>query len=582
VDSYLGLVALLSLFVGGIGVAQTVRAWIAGKTDAIAVLECLGLRPRQVLALFVAQTVLLALAGSAVGALAGALVQLAAPGLAGDLLPAGLARPWQPGALLRGLALGLGLALAFSLVPLLATLRVPPARVLRRDAAALAPGRVTGALAVGVLLAAVLLTATVQSRSLERGAVVTGGVLVAAGLLVLAGRAVAALAARAPREGLPLALRHGVAALGRPQAGTQSGVLALGLGTLVVLALFLVQHGLARELSTGMPEDAPTVFTIDVQPDQWPGVERLFDEHGATHVDSTPVVVARLAAVDGRPVEELVRERRDGRGSRWVLTREQRLTYRAELPADNRVVAGALWSDPARAEVSLEQDYADDLAVGLGQTLTFDVQGVPVGLVVTSLRTVEWKTFGINFFLIVEPGVLEEAPQFRIAAARVAAHEEQPLQDELVAAYPNVTMLRVREVLEKIVSVLGTIGLAVRVLGGFTVVAGVVILAGAVSAGSVRREREVALLETIGMTRGQVVRMLATEYALTGLVAGAIGAAGGTALAWGVLEQWMELDFEPSLAPLLVAVAATVALSVGAGIAASARALAVRPLAVLR
>jgi putative ABC transport system permease protein len=330
VDSYLGLVALLSLFVGGIGVAQTVRAWIAGKTDAIAVLECLGLRPRQVLGLFVAQTVVLALAGSAAGALIGALVQLAAPALAGDLLPAELIRPWQPFAMLRGLALGLGLALAFSLVPLLATLRVPPARVLRHDAAALTAGRPTRIAAIGVLLATVLVTATVQSRSLERGAVFTAGVLVAAGLLALAGRAVAALARRAPRERLPLALRHGIAALGRPQAGTQGGILALGLGALVVLALFLVQDGLARELSTGMPEDAPTVFTIDVQPDQWPGVQEVFRAHDATHVDSTPVVVARLAAIDGRPVDEILRERSegDGRGSRWVLTREQRLTSR--------------------------------------------------------------------------------------------------------------------------------------------------------------------------------------------------------------------------------------------------------------
>jgi putative ABC transport system permease protein len=430
----------------------------------------------------------------------------------------------------------------------------------------------------------VLVTATVQSRSLERGAVFTAGVLVAAGLLALAGRAVAALARRAPRERLPLALRHGIAALGRPQAGTQGGILALGLGALVVLALFLVQDGLARELSTGMPEDAPTVFTIDVQPDQWPGVQEVFRAHDATHVDSTPVVVARLAAIDGRPVDEILRERSegDGRGSRWVLTREQRLTYRAELPDDNRIVAGGLWSDPGRAEVSLEEDYANDLDVTVGQTLTFDVQGVLIELLVSSLRTVEWKTFGINFFLIDEPGVLEEAPQFRIAAARVAPASEQPLQDELVARFPNVTLLRVREVLEKIVSVLDTIGLAVRILGGFTVVAGVVILAGAVSAGSVRREREVALLETLGMTRGQVVRMLATEYALSGLVAGAIGAVGGAALAWGVLEQWMELDFEPRAAPLLAAVAATVVLSVVAGIAASARALSVRPVAILR
>jgi len=214
--------------------------------------------------------------------------------------------------------------------------------------------------------------------------------------------------------------------------------------------------------------------------------------------------------------------------------------------------------------------------------LTFDVQGVPVELLVSSLRSVEWERFSINFFFVVEPGALEGAPRFRIAAARVDEVAEAPLQDRLAAEYPNVTVLRLREVLAKVVAILRQIGFGVRLLGAFTVLAGVAILGGAISAGAVRRSRQVALYKTLGMTRSQVATAFAVEYALVGLVSGAIGTAGAVALAWAVTRFGFEIPWSFSPAVCLVAVALTMLLAVVAGLVASARALAVRPLAVLR
>jgi len=210
------------------------------------------------------------------------------------------------------------------------------------------------------------------------------------------------------------------------------------------------------------------------------------------------------------------------------------------------------------------------------------VQGVPVELLVSSLRSVEWERFSINFFFVVEPGALEGAPRFRIAAARVDEAAEAPLQDRLAATYPNVTVLRLREVLAKVAAILRQIGFGVRLLGAFTVLAGVAILGGAVSAGAVRRSRQVALYKTLGMTRIQVSTAFAVEYALVGLVAGTIGTVGGVALGWAVTRLGFEIPWSFSPAACLVAVAATTLLAVAAGLAASARALAVRPLAVLR
>jgi putative ABC transport system permease protein len=587
VDRFLGLVALLSLFVGGIGVAQSVRAWMAGRLDAIAVLKCLGLRPREILPLYLGQTAILGLAGSLVGILAGALVQLALPSLFPDLIPAELIRPWQPQALLRGLGLGLGVAVLFSLPPLSAVLRVPPARVLRREAEPLPSHRWVAAATVLALILGVWTMASLQARSWDLGARFTAGVAAAALVLTLAAFLVSRAIRRMPRESVRRPwLRHGIAALARPGASTMGAIVALGLGVLVVLSMSLVQRRLNRELSTDVPRDAPSAFLVDVQPAQWPGVLALLQREGATRIESVPVVMARISALDGRTVRELTRGERRGQGReggrRWALTREQRLTYMEKLPTDNQIVAGSLWSDPKRAEVSVEQEFADDLGLKLGSTVRFDIQGVPVELTVTSLRTVDWRTFGINFFLVVEPGVLETAPQQRLAAFQLRPGTEQRVQDLLAAGYPNITLLRIREILEKVVKVLDRIGVGIRFLGGFTVLAGIAILAGAVTAGSVRRGREVALLKTLGMTRRGVAGTFAVEYALIGLVAALIGTLGGTALAWGILRRGFEMDFRFEPLPIAVALASGVLLTIAAGLAASFRALERRPIEVLR
>jgi putative ABC transport system permease protein len=608
IERFLGLVALLSLFIGGIGVTQSVRAWLAGRLDPIAVLKCLGVRPREVFLLYLGQAALLGLAGSLVGVAAGLGVQLLLPHLFPDLIPRTLVRIWQPGALVRGLGLGVGVALLFSLHPLSAVLRVPPVRVLRREAEPLPRHPWVSAGTLLVLGGGVLMFAALQASSWRLGAQFTGAVALAAAALAAAALGLTRLVRRLPRgfasgararaagSGAQsrastlgarsraftrLSLRQGIAALARPGAETLGAIVALGLGVVVILAMSLVERRLSRQFTRELPTDAPTVYLVDVQPDQWPGVRDLLRRFGARRIESVPVVTARLAAIDGVPVERLVR-RTGERSHRWVLTREQRLTYLPSLPADNVVVAGRIWHGAGKPEASVEKSFADDLAVHVGSLLRWDLQGVPVDVTVTSIRTVNWRSFGINFSVVVEPGVLDQAPQQRFAAARLPLGGEQALQDALAASYPNITVLRIRDVLEKVLKVLERIAVGVRFLGGFTVLSGIAILAGGIAAGSVRRGREVALLKTLGVTRRGVAASFAVEYALLGLAAGSIGAAGGLVLAWGVITRGFHLAAELEFAPASAAVLASAALTVVAGLAASVRALERRPIEVLR
>ncbi len=587
VDRFLALSALVSLLIGGVGVAQTVRSWLAARLDSIAILECLGLRPRDVFRLYLGQVILLGLAGSVVGSAVGTAALAFIPRLAGDLLPVGWINAWQPVAVGRGLAVGTVVGILFALPPLLVALRVSPSRVLRRDVEPLPSSPLLRIGAAVTLVAGVAGVSMLQARGARLGLEFTGGLLAAVGVLATAAVATTWAIGRLPREGVRFWFRHGLAALARPGAGTLGSIVALGLGVLVVLGHYLVHDRLDRQLAAELPTGAPTIFLLDVQPDQWLGVRAILETEKATRIDSVPVVMARLRTIDGKKVEELVEERAAAKGSgerndRWALTREQRITYLDKLPPENVVVAGKLWETANRFEMSVERDFAANLGAVVGSKIGFDVQGVPVEFTVTSLRTVDWKTFGINFFFVARPGSLDDAPQNRLAAARLPAGSEDATRNRLARDFPNVTMIPIREVLERIAGILAKLGAGVRVLGGVAVFSGIVILFGAVAAGSVHRGREAAILQALGARRREVAARFAVEYALVGLVAGSIGTAGGTVLAWAVVHRGFEIPFDARPAPIVAALVAVPLLTIAAGLAASAGALLRRPIEALR
>lgn len=583
VEDFLGLVALLSLLLGGIGVAQIVRAWLAGRARAVAVLRSLGLRAREISVIYLGHVFVLAAFGSIVGAVFGVVVPFVVQSLAPDLFAGSFTTLVQPQAALRGVLLGIGVAILFSLPSLTAVWRVPPSSVLRADAAPLSPPRWVRFGAPLILAAGLLVVARIQGGGWTESGGFVGGVSVLTGLLWAGARSISALAARVDRGKRGPYFKHGLAALARPGAGTTGAIVALGLGVMVVSSMWVIERELRRSFAEALPEDAPSLFLVDIQPEQWDGVRAELEAVGSNAIDSNPVVMGRFRKLDGRPVDEIARERRKQGREAWMLSGERRLTWQSELAADNEVVEGELWSDPDAWELSLEESYAERLGVGIGSTVTLDIQGVPIELLVTSIRTVDWEGFGINFFMIVEPGALDDAPHFRLAVARVEPEErELALQTTLSNGYPNVTVLRVRPLLEKLASVFARVSSGVRGLGSFTILTGLVILAGAVASSALRRSREAALLKCLGVTRGGVLRLFVVEYALVGLVSGVIGSIGAVALAWAFLNHVAEVESAPALLAVPMATLATGILSVLAGSAASSRPLSTPPLATLR
>jgi putative ABC transport system permease protein len=577
---YLGLTGLVALMVGGIGVAVSVNAFVREKLSTIATLKSLGAGWRTLLAAYLLQTALLGLGGSVLGALLGSLAQpLLAPTLA-RLLPLELTLSFSLRAVLGGLAMGMGVTLLYALWPLLRIRRISPALILRREVEPRLHGDRPwlAALPIAGGLAGLALW---QAGSWRIGALFAGGLAAALLLLALGARGVIALARR--MRWRSLAWRQGAANLHRPGSHAGPVLVSLGLAVMLVVSIALLEGSLRAQLVDRSPGSAPAFFFIDIQPDQAEPFARLVGGHGATApAELTPVVRSRLAAVNGAPVRTSPKSRQE---DAWARTREYVLTWAAAPPAHNTVVAGRWWTPEEAARgplISVEEDIARQLGVGLGDTLTFDVQGVPVSARVATLRHVDWRSLSSNFFVIFSPGALEGAPTTFIATVRARPEDETRLQSAVVADFPNVTAIPVREVLERVTAVLDQIALAVRLVAAFSIVAGLIVMAGALAITRQQRLYQSVILKALGGTRGFVSRVFAVEYALLGAAAGVAGSALAALLAWAVLRFAFDVPWQWAPGTLLAGVLAATGLALLVGFLGTRRLLGRRPLGVLR
>ncbi|HSD66914.1 MAG TPA: FtsX-like permease family protein, partial [Vicinamibacteria bacterium] len=592
--NFLGLVALVALLLGGLGVASAVHVFIRRRMATVAVLRCLGATGGTVLAAYLVQALAVGLAGSLAGAAAGAAVQAALPRLLKGLLPVDVAWSLSWPSVLGGVGVGVWVAAAFSLLPLLAVRRVSPLAVLRRDYGEEGPprrdlARYGAALALAASLVAL---AVVQAGRLAYGLAFAAGIAVALAALWLAAAAlVRGLRRFFPRR-LPYLWRQGLANLYRPANQTLAVVLALGFGAFLLSTLLLVQHNLLRGLRVDRGAERPNLVFFDVQPDQKDDVEARMRAGGPLTAPAVPIVPMRLLSLKGRPASELLAIEDEGqRPERWALRREYRSSYRDAPAASERVVAGAWWrpgawkgrADAGAVPVALEAGLARELRVGIGDEIVWDVQGVPVPSRVAALREVEWARFEPNFFVVFPEGPLDDAPQSYVLLSRVddpvrRAH----LQRAIVEAHPNVSTLDLAQVQRAIEGVLDKVVVAVRFMALFSLAAGSLVLAGAVAASRYQRVREGALLRTLGARRSQLVRILLAEYAVLGALAAGAAILLSSLAGWALVRFVFEGAFALPGPALLALVLAVLGLTVAVGLAGSTEVWRRPPLEVLR
>lgn len=613
-SKFLGLVGLAALLLGGVGVGSAIHVFIKGRLDTVAVLRCLGARQREVFTAYLLQSAFLGLAGSAVGTLLGIAVQAMLP----RLMPMSLQIPFalDPPAILAGLATGVWVAAIFALIPLLGVRDVAPLQALRHD---YEPPR--RRLDWRRALAYLLLAGSIVALSVWQAPQVGVGLAFAAALALvgLVLWLIALALVRGTRRFFPngarYVVRQGISNLFRPHNQTVAVTLALGFGIFLVATLYLVHGAILDRITVSGIASRANLLLFDMQPTEVAGVRALLARRGLALQDVTPIVPARIAAVKGRPVAEILAQheaehrqsevqgqgqgQRRGQGQQrgpgerqgprgWVLRREFRNTYRDSMTSSETLVAGHWWPRHSRSgdvpQVSLEEGVASDLGVGLGDTITWDVRGVTVPSVVTSLRRVQWARMSANFFVVFQPGAIDSAPQTEVALVNVPGGDAAlaRVQSELVRAHPGITMLDLSMVQRTLDSVLSKVTLAVRFLALFSLGAGLIVLIGALATSRFQRVRESALLKTLGATRRQVLQVLFTEYAALGLLAGLAGTLLATAGAWALVHFFFKFGFRPPVIELAASWAAVAALTIAVGLLNSRDVLRRPPLAVLR
>jgi putative ABC transport system permease protein len=436
------------------------------------------------------------------------------------------------------------------------------------------------------VIGSVVALAISRTGRVREGLFISAGIAVVLLLLWLAATLLSTGARRLLRAGWPYVVRQGVANLYRPANQTRSVVLALGFGAFLVSTIYLVQTNLLREFDVGATATRANVLFFDVQDDQRAPIEALMRAQGQAPAQTTPIVTMRIADIKGRPATDILGDS-TRRGGRWAVRREYRSTFRSELLGAERVTAGT-WTPTTGSpqgpySVSLEDGVARELGVGVGDLVTWDVQGVKIPSRVTSLREVKWARFEPNFFAVFEPAALASAPKTWVMLSRIPdANAVARLQRAVVAGQPNVSTIDLTLIQRTIGQIVERVALAVRFLAVFCLAMGVPVLFSAMAATRRDRLREGVLLKTLGATRAQIRRILLAEYALLGVLAALTGMVLSFGGAWALTVFVFKGAFVPAWGPALAIAGVMAAMTVGIGLLTGREVFRETPMVALR
>ena len=555
--SYLTIAALAALLTGGIGIGLAVQGWLAQRRAGIATLKALGATPRQVLLVYTLQVALVAALAALVGIIGAFALASLARLLPRELIPFDLGSMFAVWPLLRAALLGIATALLFAAVPLLDARDLPSAALLRPAAADQRHGdwRVRAFVVLAGILVVGGLAALTTPRP-EIGAIFALSALAAAVLLTLLGKAVLALVGRLARTG-PLVVRLSLARLNRPGSTALPVVVATGTALAVLATVLFVQQSLDAELQNALPERAPSVVFIDVQPNQVATFDQVLENFPQAALDQrVPMLRARVSAIKGVPVDRAP----IAEGSRWTIRRDRGLSWTDDPPIDTPLVAGSWWQHSYAGPplVSIEDEVARDYGVGVGDQLSFNVLGRTITATIANLRQeIDWSKARIDFIFLFSPGVIDQAPHTLISTVRVPPAVEPALLDAMAQALPNVTPLSIAEIGRQISAVLDKIGFAVRAVASVTLGAGLLVLLGALAASRRQRRHQAALMKVLGATRADLIRHFLIEHAAIGFLSALVGLLVGAIAAYLLVGGFMHLTFSPGpLSASLLALAA--------------------------
>lgn len=562
---FFSLLAFVALILGCIGVASSVHIYAREKREEVAVLRCIGSSGWQAFNIYFIQIFILGVLGSVLGSLTGLGIQQLIPLLFSKYLPMEVSFTISWTSLLLGVVLGTIVAVLFSILPLVSIRFVPPLSVLRADFEGVRVWSKTRAVAIVLIVLFPISFAWYQTQSLVTGFLFFVGLSLA--MVALTG--VAWLLLKLVRKffpsSAPFVWRHALANLFRPNNQTQMLMISIGLGAFIIATLNIVEQSMLSQVEFAGNENQSNTIMFDIQPTQKAGVLKLMEEHSLPINQVVPIITCRLSEIRGRSIDILQRDSTDSIAD-WALTREYRVTYRDSLTKAEELIKGELHKKIAGKDsvwVTISEGMHENLNVEIGDSLVFDIQGVPMKVRIAGIRKVEWTNDPPNFIFVFPTGLLEDAPQIYVATTRIDDQmQASRFQQQLVMLFPNVSLIDLRLVLSTVQELFNKLGLVVRFLALFSIITGLVVLAGAIINSKFARIKENVLLRTVGARKRHITQITIIEYAYIGFFSALTGVLLSLGSGWILATFFFEITFSVNVMELLVILMGVVSLSV--------------------
>ncbi|ANL67636.1 ABC transporter permease FtsX-like protein [Rhizobium phaseoli] len=583
-SQFLTLVGLTALIVGGVGVANAVRAFLDSKRTTIASFKCLGAPAQVVVLIYLFQIAIIALGGIMIGLVIGALSPIFAAQFLAQFLPVSTAPTLYPGALLLAALFGILTTLAFAILPLGHAREVPATALFREQGfeARRLPSWPYILLAA-LFMAALAGLAVITAYDRFIAVVFVGAIVFAFVVLRLVAAAIAWLARRSPRVNSP-ALRLAIGNIHRPGALTPSVVLSLGLGLALLVTLTLIDGNLRQQLTGRMNEGAPNFFFVDIQSAEVDAFRNLVQTQAPNgKLMEVPMLRGRIVAFNGEDVTKM----NVPAAGRWVLNGDRGITYADTLPENAALTEGSWWDKDYSGEplVSFSSEEAHELGLKIGDTVTVNVLGRNITAKIANLRRVQWESLSINFVMVFSPNTFRGAPHAWLATLTDPAStpaEDAAILKSVTNTYPTITSVRVKDAIDIVNQLVAQLATAIRAAASVALIASILVLAGALAAGNRARTHDAVVLKTLGATRAMLIRAFSYEYLILGLATAIFALFAGAVAAWFIVARIMRLPsaFLPDVAGLTLVTA--LVLTVGIGLIGTWRILGQKGAPVLR
>jgi putative ABC transport system permease protein len=586
-SSYLNLLAFVALLLGSLGVASSIHTYIKDKISSVAILRCLGVKGIEAFLIYLIQIIIIGFIGSLLGVVTGIAIQFLLPKILSQflILEPGFIISWN--AIFAGLAIGSGISVLFALLPLLAVRKISPLLTLRFSVEKNETWKDPMQwLVYALIVLFIFLFGWYQTGSSKTSMIFTGALAVCLIILTLIAIGMMQLI----RKTLPLSasysIRQGFSNLFRPNNQTLALIVTIGIGITIIASLYFVKNILLNQISVNETGNEPNMILFDIQPDQKNKVAAFTRKNNLPVIQLVPMVTMRLEEIKGKTKAEYEKDTLNPLPE-WIFNREYRVTFRDTLTDTEKLLRGnmnkAVGSPSDTIFISIEEGYAKTMKVDLGDKLRFNVQGSDLNVVVGSIRKVNWKKIQSNFLIVFPSGVLENAPQVYILSTRTSGVKQSAdFQIALIKEFSNVSVVDLTYILSTVRKILNQVSLVIEFMASFSIVTGILVLAGSIVISKYQRIQESVLLRTLGASRRQILNITSLEYFFLGAISCSTGIILAIGVSWGFARFALEADFSIDLVPAFTLLISGTALTVLIGILNSSEVLNKPPLEILR